>query len=149
MPQNMLTPICDLERRLNGIRADLGISEHQDPAWQAFVKTYGAVAIALESFDEEAAGCCREHLPSFPNALDLEIRSLAARLAAVRMVKAITHSLYPVLSSRQRERADRLLPALSGVIVGQGRSAHIRTDGQRRPGAMYEFSSGRTAKVAA
>lgn len=149
MPQSTALHPFDLHRRLSRTKADLAIRVDQEPAWAAFVKTYGAVADELESFETEAARCYCEHLPTFPNALDLEIRRLAARLAAVRMTKAITHSLYPALNSRQRERADRLLPALSGVSAGQGRSAHIRSDGQHRPSAMHESNSGRKAKFAA
>jgi len=149
MPQRTFNSRTNLHRRLNEFKADLGISESQNTAWENFAKTCSAVAIALEGFEAEAAGCCREHLPTFPNALELEIRTLTARLAALRMVKAITRTLYSVLGSRQRERANRLLPALSGEIVGRGWSAHLQSVGRPHASALDKPGAGRQAGIAA
>lgn len=109
--------------RLVEIEADLGIAGAQAGAWEVFVETFEMIAGVLEKLDAEVAGQFADRAPSLPNAVELHLRSLSARLEAARLLKAITESLYRSLSPRQRERADRLLPPVCGLLACTGRPA--------------------------
>lgn len=109
--------------RLAKIEADLGISGPQTVAWEVFAETFDVIARALEDIDVEVAERFAEHVPSLPNALAVQVCALSARLSATRMLKATTDSLYRSLTSRQRESANRLLPAICGELVWPSRLA--------------------------
>ena len=109
--------------RLAEIAADLAISAAQTAAWEVFVETFDVIARALEAVDVEVAEHFADRAPSLPNALTVQVCALSARLRATRMLKGITDSLYRSLTPRQRERANRLLPAVCGELVWPSRLA--------------------------
>jgi len=95
--------------RLAGIKLDLGISGEQDSAWELFVKTFKTVARALKDVEDEVALHFIEGPPSFAKNLELEVRSLSARVEAISNIERYRRMLQTDLEQTTRSTVQKLL----------------------------------------
>lgn len=94
---------------LANIEAELDLTTSQLASWGGLVDTFEDVRDAVEALDTIAGCQLGEHAPGLEDVLEMQARSLAVRLGAVRRLHGAVAKLGRVLSPRQRARADRLL----------------------------------------
>lgn len=106
----------NLAPRLAQIGIDLGISGPQWTAWDRFVEHFDAILRMINTADVMVATTFADRAPSMPSALGVQVYALSKRLRAARLLEVVTGRLYRSLTTRQRKRADRLLPTVLPVF---------------------------------
>jgi hypothetical protein len=108
MRRGAMVPFHRIEGRLAFVRAELGITDAQVPAWDAFAhaartqagRLRDAVASAMQGADQPVTA---------PQFADRRIALLSAQLEAMRAVSAALGPLYAALSDEQKRAADELM----------------------------------------
>jgi hypothetical protein len=108
MRRGAMVPFHRIEGRLAFVRAELGITDAQVPAWDAFAhaartqagRLRDAVASAMQGADQPVRA---------PQFADRRIALLSAQLEAMRAVSAALGPLYAALSDEQKRAADELM----------------------------------------
>jgi hypothetical protein len=102
-----------IEGRLAFLKTELAITEAQRPMWDAFAEALRANARDTAAMMKELRGEMKPSQAASSTGLlhqiDLHERMLAARLEALRRMKAALEPLYAVLDDRQKRTADELL----------------------------------------
>ncbi len=127
--------IDHVEGRIAFLRAELGITDAQTNAWNAFAdalranaKQLGQARASMMAGDGRAA--------TMADRLAWQERWLAARLEGTRAIKAAFTDLYSALSDDQKKTADELLAPHMGMdmmTMMQGETQR----GQMQPGQMH------------
>ena len=116
-----------IEGRLAFLKTELKIAPGQEPLWNTFAETMRANA-------QKMAGtmpCCggaqgggtmhqggtmaQGTMPSLPERLDWQEKSLAAQLDALRAMKGALTPLYAAFSDEQKQTADQLIHGPMGM----------------------------------
>ena len=125
----MQDPARHVEGRLAFIRAELAITEAQQPQWQAFADAFrGNVKRMSEMHATTASGAMTpgatpgggmtkgEHGASpLPERFDRAERHMTMRLEMLRSMKAPATQLYAVLSADQKKMADEIIRGPMGM----------------------------------
>lgn len=104
LPLNFHSEPCT--DNISCLHLDLGILPHQHVAWNNFA---AQLKICIHFSTVGSISNTAANGSGLTSVLESEIASLRARLEAIAALKPALNSLYGVLSSRQRLRADRLL----------------------------------------
>jgi hypothetical protein len=109
------------------VQARLELTADQQPLWDKWQQKLQAAAMA------EQANCLADHarLGSKPNALQREdafVRSVSARLEAVKAARPELEILYGALAPAQQEIFDRLWPPLPPHLGGRRADAGKASD---------------------
>jgi LTXXQ motif family protein len=103
-----------VEGRIAFLRAELGITDAQQPQWNAFAEARRAQATTMRTMHEQMT---RGGVPdSWPDRLARQERILSTRLDAVKAIEGPARALYATLSPEQQKRADDLLGRPRGGI---------------------------------
>jgi hypothetical protein len=96
-----------IDGRLAFLRAELGITDAQQPQWNAFADALRAQASKLRNLRAQLA---QGEVPkTWPDRLAAEERVLEARLEALMAIQAPVRALYAALSPEQVLKAEDLL----------------------------------------
>jgi hypothetical protein len=96
-----------MEGRIAFLRAELGITDAQQPQWTAFAAALRAQAGTMKTMRGQMM---QGGMPaSWPDRLALEERTLSSRLDAVKAMEAPGRALYTALSAEQQKKADELM----------------------------------------
>ena len=103
-----MMPTRHVEGRIAFLKAELGITEAQMPAWTALAEAMRA-----------GAGKQRAAMPSAPAATlpdraDAMVAMMTARLEAMKGIATASRALYATLSETQKKTADELMMAPMG-----------------------------------
>jgi hypothetical protein len=104
-----------VEGRIAFLKAELKITDAQQPLWNAFADALRANARGMHRMMTELHGAMMPSPTAAPTALPQRIEihehMLAARLDSLRQIKAALQPLYAALDDTQKQAADRLLMA--------------------------------------
>jgi hypothetical protein len=107
-------PFEHVEGRIAFLRAELGITEAQLPAWNAFADALRVSAGAHRAAHERMG---KGGMPSsWPDLLSGHLAILSARVDALKALEAAAKPLYAVLAEGQRKLADGLLSGPMGMM---------------------------------
>jgi hypothetical protein len=105
-----------IEGRLAYLKAELKITDAQEPLWKAYA------AAARDNGTAMLAHCnammSRRDAPtaSLPDRLDQHVQFMAAQLDAVRAMSTALKPLYAALSDSQKQTADQLFWSPMGMM---------------------------------
>jgi hypothetical protein len=124
MMMSMMEPMMApdrIEGRIAFLKAELKITDAQQPLWNAFAAALRANTRAMAGMMTEMQGSLMPAQGAAPVTLLQRVegheRMLAARLDSVRQLKAALQPLYAALDDSQRRTADKLLmPAPMGTM---------------------------------
>lgn len=119
-PQSMRRPPSQLDQ----LQQTLDLHNDQLGRWREFESTFEEIQHALEAIDAIASIQARDRAPALTEMLELQSRCLAIRLGATRRLAMVAADLLASLTPRQREGAERRLPALFrrvGLAPSEGR----------------------------
>lgn len=109
-----------VEGRLAFLRAEIKITDAQNAPWNAF-------ADAVRAANKSLAGTMpmhgrRANLPksTWLDRMDQDEQAVAARLAAIKSVRAAAEPLYAAFSDEQKKIADELMAGPMGPMAGMG-----------------------------
>jgi LTXXQ motif family protein len=120
-----------VEGRIAFLKAELHITDAQQPLWNAVAESIRANAKTMSELRGKMMGA--GETVSLPARLDAGEKLLQARLDAVRKLKRAVDPLYAALSDEQQKTADQLMPSpRMGMGMGPG-MAGGRMTGMARP----------------
>jgi hypothetical protein len=106
-----------VEGRLAFLRAEIGITAAQTPAWNAFAdavrKANKDMTAAMPMMQQPQDG-----KTDWPTALERREKAMTAHLEGVRAVRAAVGPLYAALSDAQKKTADELMAGPMGPMHG-------------------------------
>lgn len=101
-----------VDGRVAFLEAELGITQDQQGVWKDYadaLRSNADVMVAMHGRMRDAVG----GQDTAPTAwLDLHIEMMKSRLAALEALKPATEALYVALTPEQKQKANRLLPAM-------------------------------------
>jgi hypothetical protein len=103
-------PLRHLEGTLAFYRAELGITDAQGGAWNAFADAVRAAAKGLAAAHQAASG----EDGSAPDQMQRSIALLSAHLEALKQIQAAAVPLYAALTPEQKKAADELMSEHGG-----------------------------------
>jgi hypothetical protein len=109
-----MMPFDHIEGRIAFLKAELAITDEQEPQWNAFANALRTEAKTLQ--DQHMPMMNQGGSTSWPDRLALHERLLADRLAVLKALEAPVKSLYAVLSEQQRQKADELMGGPVGMM---------------------------------
>ena len=105
--QAVMRPLEHIDGQLAYYRAELHITDAQQPQWNAFADAFRAAANTLrEAVTRATQGGGQT---AAPDLLQRRIALLSAQLEALRSVEAAGRPLYAALSDEQKRAADQLM----------------------------------------
>ena len=105
-PGMMMGPRLN-EERLDGLKAELGITEAQKKAWEDYAASVkGTVASMREAYVQIMSASIPATLPE---RITLHEGIMTGRFEAMKSTNAATLSLYNALDSGQKKKADELI----------------------------------------
>ena len=110
----MMHSVPMMEGRLAYIKADLGITEAQMPAWNEYADTVRARHTKME--DMHAGMMKAKESGSALQRMDARIERLESMLDSLKALKPATDALYAVLTDEQKKKADQLLGGGCGMM---------------------------------
>ena len=114
-PKAATAPFEHIDGRLAYVRAELAITEAQQPRWDSFAATVRDTVTASRA---RVVALTAHGLPAAaPERARLQLDVLAARLDAARQVLEAGTRLYAELSPEQRKAADRLLASPAARLL--------------------------------
>jgi hypothetical protein len=106
-----------IEGRIAFLKAELGISEAQQPQWNAFADVLRAQAGKMQA---KHAQMMQGSMPeAFPDRLAMMEHGLSARLEALKAMEEPARALYAVLSPDQQKKGNELLAHPMGAPMGR------------------------------
>jgi hypothetical protein len=130
--------IDHVEGRIAFLRTELKITEAQTGAWNVFADALRSSAKKLgEMRGTMMPGAGSQQAPTMTERLDLQEKSLLARLESTRTMKSAVAGLYGTLSDDQKKTANDLLAPHMGMGMGMGMgmmSMLSMMSGQMQPG---------------
>ena len=113
-----------VDGRLAFMKAELKITDEQQPAWDDFSEAVRSTAQTrndmMRSMMEEMADGSFFDKP-LPDRLTIQETHMEARLEEIRTVKAAAEKLYGVLGDDQKKVADEIVLPTMGMGMGMGR----------------------------
>lgn len=103
-----------IEARLAYIKADLGITEAQMPAWDGYADAVRAQRSTMGTMREDIMKA--KEGGSALQRMDARIKAMQTKLDGLKALKAPTEALYAVLSEEQKKKADGLLGGRCGMM---------------------------------
>ena len=100
-------PTERIEGRLAFLHAELGITEAQEPAWNAFAEAARNSAASMAGMHRTMMAL--DGPPPLPERLELMEGMMTARLDAIRRMRAALDPLYEALTPEQRETANAIM----------------------------------------
>ena len=102
-----------VEGHLAALKAELGITQAQEPQWNAFAEAMRARVKAMQ----DMRGQMMQQGPtaSWPDRIAQHERRLSARLDALKAMEGPTKALWDALSDQQRHKAEGLMPGPMGM----------------------------------
>jgi LTXXQ motif family protein len=99
------------EERLNAIKTELSITAAQEKSWGDYAKSVTAAAASMRQNNENMI---QSDLPTtLPERLTLHETMMSARLEEIKTLNAATLTLYNVLDTNQKKKADELIVGLA------------------------------------
>ncbi|ABS69808.1 Spy/CpxP family protein refolding chaperone [Xanthobacter autotrophicus] len=95
--------------RIAFLKAELKITDAQQPLWNAFVEALKANRAMMGDMQEMMMAAQGGSAPTLPQRIDGHERMLVARLEAVRRLKAALGPLYASFDEAQKRTADQLM----------------------------------------
>lgn len=108
-----------VEGRIAFLKAELQVTDAQQPLWDALAEAIRANAGAASEMMSGAQGgmAMGSKGSTAPQRVEAQERALSARLDSLRRLKAALDPFYAALDAAQREKADKLLvPAPMGMM---------------------------------
>lgn len=104
-----------IEGRIAFLRAEIGITDAQGPAWGAFAQAVRSAAahVVAPSMPMGGAGGA----VTLGQGLEAQDLALSARLDDVKSLRSSLAQLYDVLSDEQRNAAEDLIPIIVGAVI--------------------------------
>lgn len=104
-----------IEGRIAFLRAEIGITDTQGPAWDAFAQAVrsAAIHVGAPNMPMNSAG----GPVTLAQGLEAQDVALGARLDDVKALRSTLAQLYEILSDDQRRAAEDLIPMVIGAIV--------------------------------
>lgn len=104
-----------IEGRIAFLRAEIGITDVQTPAWDVFAQAVRSAATheVAPSMPMGGAGGA----VTLGQGLEAQDAALSARLDDVRALRSSLAQLYDALSDEQRKAADDLIPIIVGAVI--------------------------------
>lgn len=109
-------PFEHVEGRIAFLKAEIGITESQQKAWDAFAEALRARAGAMRAMHERMAQTASAEPVGYPDRMEAMAGMLSARAEAAKAVASAARTLYEGLSAEQRSKADSLLPGPMGMM---------------------------------
>lgn len=104
-----------IEGRLAFLKTELKISDAQLPLWNAFAQAMRDNATAMQAMPHAMMGMSKA--ATLPDKLAERETMLAARLEAVRKLKAAADPLYAALNADQKKTADEIMLSPMGMMM--------------------------------
>ena len=109
-----MIPLEHVKGHIAFLKAELGITDAQQPQWSAFADALQTQALNMRTMHEQMM---KGGMPTtWPERLAHQEQMLSARLAAVKAIQAPARALYSVLSPEQEKKADELLGGPMGMM---------------------------------
>jgi LTXXQ motif family protein len=110
-----------VEGRIAFLKAELRITDAQLPLWNAVAGAMRDDAKSMSNMSDDMKGTM-SHTGALPERLAAREKAMAARLDAVRTLKAAVGPLYAALSDEQRKVADELTIDMGAMGEGHGKT---------------------------
>lgn len=112
-----------IDGRIAFIKAELGITEAQEPAWDEFQKAMRAHFSQMQNMHQSMmsrmmgmmSGGNRKPMP-VPEALSTRIAMMESHLAEMKTMQAAVDKLYSALDAKQKEKADQLATGMGCMM---------------------------------
>jgi recombinational DNA repair ATPase RecF len=104
-----------VEGRLAFLNTELKITSAQLPLWNAFAQAMRDNETAIQPMPHTMMG--KDKAPTLSDKLAAGETILAARLEAVRKLKAVADPLYMALDSDQKKTADEIMLSSMGMMM--------------------------------
>ena len=108
-----MMPGAMMESRVAALKAELGITDAQQPQWNAFADALRARAKAMQVM--RAQMMPQGATASWPDRIAQHERRLSAHLDAMKAMEGPVKGLWDVLSDEQRRKADELMAGPMGM----------------------------------
>jgi len=103
-----------VDGRLAYLKGELGITDAQTRAWDAYAATVHARVELMQGMHETMAGTMQKG--TAVERMDARIAGMEAMLDSLKALKPATEGLYAVLTDEQKKLADELIGADCGAI---------------------------------
>ena len=103
-----------MEGRLAYIKAELGITDAQTAAWDAYASAVRARAETMQSMHKDMMQAMQSGTAI--DRMDAHIKAMEAMVEKLKALKPATEALYAVLSDDQKKKADQLLGGGRGMM---------------------------------
>jgi len=110
-PMGMMSP-ARIEGRIAFIKAELKITEAQNPAWTAYAEILRAEATAMAA--RRGVMMAGAAPAAAPDQADQRVKRMADQLEAAKAAAGALRSLYAVLDEAQKKTADEVLTPAMG-----------------------------------
>ncbi len=107
MMQEHMKPM--MEGRLAYLKAELGITDAQSTAWDAYVTVVKSQMTAMQGLREGMMATMQSGTPM--QRMEARMTGMQSMLDGMKAIKPATDALYKVLTDAQKTKADRLLGA--------------------------------------
>lgn len=116
MRGGMGMPFEHVEGRIAFLKAEIGITDTQQPAWDAFAAALRGNADAMRSMHQRMAERTQKDAKPWPDRIEGMAAMMSARAAALKAVEQAVRPLYDALTDEQRGKADALLSGPMGMM---------------------------------
>ncbi|MEQ8816433.1 MAG: Spy/CpxP family protein refolding chaperone [Thalassobaculum sp.] len=116
MRGGMGMPFEHVEGRIAFLKAEIGITEAQQPAWDALAAALRRNAEAMRSMHQRMAERMQPAAKPWPDRIEGMAGMLAARAEALKAVEMAARPLYDALTDEQRGKADALFAGPMGMM---------------------------------
>ena len=116
MRGGMGMPFEHVEGRIAFLKAEIGITEAQQPAWDALAAALRRSAEAMRSMHQRMAERMQPAAEPWPDRIEGMAGMMAARADALKAVEQAARPLYDALTDEQRGKADALFAGPMGMM---------------------------------
>lgn len=109
-------PFEHVEGRIAFLKAEIGVTEAQQKAWDGFAEALRGNAGSMRRMHQQMMEKAPSDATSFPERLDAMASLASARAEALKALVAAARPLYDALSEEQRGKADALLAGPMGMM---------------------------------
>ena len=106
-------PVCT--RKIDELGRELGITHVQAGRWNEFASALEVLQTGRRDLDERARVCAMDAPADMEAVIHMQVTWAQDRLGTLQLLMERTQSLCEVLTARQRQKANRLLQAFSGI----------------------------------
>ena len=116
MRGGMGLPFEHVEGRIAFLKAEIGITEAQQPAWDALAAALRRNAGTMRSMHQRMAERMQPAAKPWPDRIEGMAGMLSARAEALKAVEQAARPLYDALTDEQRGKADALFTGPMGMM---------------------------------